>query len=62
MFLLIVVRKKRENCFGCIEIANSHSFCSIGSSIYSPYLTDLCLFIGQEETYDKGGLLLEKLA
>lgn len=30
--------------------------------MYSPYLQDLCLFLGQEETYDRGVLLLNKLA
>jgi len=30
--------------------------------MYSPYLQDLCLFVGQEETYSRGVLLLDKLA
>ena len=30
--------------------------------MYSPYLQDLCLFVGQSEVYDKGALLLDKLA
>lgn len=30
--------------------------------MYSPYLQNLCLFVGQGEVYDKGTLLLAKLA
>lgn len=30
--------------------------------MYSPYLQDLCLFVGQSEVYNKGALLLDKLA
>ena len=39
-------KKKKETRFGRIEIAGSHFFYSQGDSMYSPYLQDLCLFVG----------------